>query len=123
MRKYIKLQKKDKEFVLAAFGISEVMLSYALNFDKKRGHSELAKKIRTLALQRGGVLMNELPAFETIHDANGIMRQNFPNGARIEVDKNTGAVKIFDKNEKFIRETKIVTFQQLYVEQEFAAGL
>ena len=123
MKKYIKLQKKDKDFVLSAFNISGVMLSYALNFDKKRGNSELAKKIRTLALQRGGVLMNELPECETIHDANGMMLQAFANGAMMKIDKNSGAFETKDRKGNVVRKGHLVKFDELYVEQEFAAGL
>lgn len=124
MRKYIKLQRIDKDFILKTFKISEVMLSYALNFDKKRGNSELAKKIRTLALQRGGVPVCELPVFETIHDANGMMRQEFLNGAVLVVDKNTGVIVITDKHGRTVRRSEEnSSIERLYIEQEFAARL
>lgn len=37
--------------------------------------NDLAKKIRSLALQRGGIVMVEAPEMDTLHDADGYMRQ------------------------------------------------
>ncbi len=51
-------------------------------------------------LLTGGVVMVVTPEVETIHDANGYMRQYFPNGAMIECNKANGNVDVFYKGQK-----------------------
>lgn len=123
MKKYIKLDEKEKQWIMSAFEISRVMVNYALGFDKKRGNSDLAKRIRQLALQRGGVLVNELPVFETIHNSNGVMRQTFPNGAEIMVDTSAGFVDLHDKKGTLVKALNECSVKQLYELQELAASL
>ena len=71
---------------------------YALTFHAKWGESDLAKKIRRLAMQRGGFVMICAPASEVVHDHEGVMRQYFDNGWMWEGDKKTGALAV--KNAK-----------------------
>ena len=71
---------------------------YALTFHAKWGESDLAKKIRRLAMQRGGFVMICAPASEVVHDHEGMMRQYFDNGWMWEGDTHTGALIV--KNEK-----------------------
>ena len=124
MKKYIKISTKEKEWIMQAFDVSLVMVNHALGFDKKRGNSDLAKRIRKLALHRGGVLMNELPAFETIHNtASGEMIQEFPNGAKLVAELTTGTVKVYDKAGVTRHRIENCTIERLYMEQLFAAGL
>lgn len=87
MKKYIHIQKEDREFIAKAFGISERSVFNAIRFDDRRGCSDLAKKIRKLAMDRGGIMMNELPEIETLHDADDYMRQYLPNDVLIEFGK------------------------------------
>nr|DAJ23425.1 MAG TPA: hypothetical protein [Caudoviricetes sp.]DAN82220.1 MAG TPA: hypothetical protein [Caudoviricetes sp.] len=124
MKKYIKISTKEKEWIMQAFDVSLVMVNHALGFDKKRGNSDLAKRIRKLALHRGGVLMNELPVFETIHNtASGEMVQEFPNGAKLVAELATGTVKVYDKAGVIRHRVENCTIERLYIEQLFAAGL
>lgn len=124
MKKYIKISTKEKEWIMQAFDVSLVMVNHALGFDKKRGNSDLAKRIRKLALHRGGVLMNELPVFETIHNTvAGEMVQPFENGAKIVMVWATGNVKVFDKKGNVCRDVHIRTIDELTEMQLFAAGL
>lgn len=124
MKKYIKISTKEKEWIMQAFDVSLVMVNHALGFDKKRGNSDLAKRIRKLALHRGGVLMNELPVFETIHNtASGEMVQEFPNGAKLVAELATGTVKVYDKAGVLLHRVENCTIERLYMEQLFAAGL
>lgn len=124
MKRYIKLAEEDKKWIERAFGISRVMVNYALGFDPKRGNSDLAKRIRVVAKQRGGLLAyDEIPACETIHDSRGVMRQEFDNGATLMIDKSNGLVWVRDRNGNVVREVKDCSIEQLYVEQEFAAAL
>lgn len=123
MKKYIKINEKEKEWIMSAFGISKAMVNYALSFDKKRGNSDLAKRIRSLALQRGGQLMTELPLFETIHNANGVMLQLFSNGAEIKVDSKEGYVELHDKKGNVVKIQSECSIPQLYEIQVLAATL
>ena len=97
MKKYIDITKAVRQDIKKAFGVTEQMISYALNFDSKNGMSDTAKRIRSYALQKGGVPMVVGKEVETIHDADGYMRQYFPNGAMIELDKNNGSGDIYHK--------------------------
>ena len=124
MKKYIKISEKEKQWIGEAFNVSRVTVNHALHFDEKRGDSDLAKRIRKLALHRGGVLMNELPAFETIHNtAAGEMVQPFENGAKLVMVWTTGNVKVFDKKGNICRDVHIRTIDELTEMQLFAAGL
>ena len=124
MKKYIKISGKEKEWIGTALNVSRSMVDFALFFDAKRGNSDLAKRIRKLALHRGGVLMNELPAFETIHNtASGEMVQEFPNGAKLVAELATGTVKVYDKAGVIRHRVENCTIERLYIEQLFAAGL
>lgn len=99
-KRMIEVTKETWEFLRKAFGVTDVMVWYALNFDPKRGQSDLAKRIRSLALQKGGVLLNVGPEVETIHSADGRMRQYFPHGVLLEADtRNTGLVAVYKKGE------------------------
>ena len=100
------------------------MVDFALHFDAKRGNSDLAKRIRKLALHRGGVLMNELPVFETIHNtAAGEMVQPFENGTKLILVWATGSLKIFNKKGELCRDIHINTIEELTNAQCFAAAL
>ncbi len=70
------------------------MVSYALNFHPVKGQSDLAKKIRSLAVQRGGFELVTAPTSEVVHDADNMMRQHFENGWMWEGDKNTGVLEL-----------------------------
>lgn len=92
MKKYIHITKEDREFIAKAFGITERSVYNAVRFDDKRGNTELAKRIRKLALERGGTVMVEVAEIETWHDTDGHVRQYFPNGVVLDGDKKSGKV-------------------------------
>ena len=95
MKKFIQLSREDRDFIAKAFGITDRMVNKGIYYESD---SELAKKIRTLALQRGGVIMNVVPEVETIHDAGGFMKQRFANGMQLFVSKETGLVTLWEKD-------------------------
>lgn len=64
MKRYIDTTKENREFLMRAFGVTERTLYYALRYDGVRGDSDLAKRIRKAAIERGGVAMVTLPAAE-----------------------------------------------------------
>lgn len=94
MKKVISVTRKDRGFLMKAFGVMSQMVSYALNYNPVQGSSELAKKIRRLAMQRGGFVMICAPASEVVHDHEGVMRQYFDNGWMWEGDKATGTLTV-----------------------------
>ena len=99
-RRVIEVTKETREFLQKAFNVTGTMVWYALNFDEKRGQSDLAKRIRNLALQKGGVVLNIGPEIETIHSADGCMRQYFPHDVLLEADtRGTGLVAVYKKGE------------------------
>jgi len=105
------------------FGVTRKTVANALNYTGDRGQTDLAKRIRVMALENGGRHMVSWPECETIHDASGMMRQIFDNGSKIEVDKHTGDACWFDPKGVKRGEQKNISIQQLYVMQELAASI
>lgn len=54
IKKHIMVDNETRAFIVEAFGCSKVAVWKALTF---RSDSDLCKRIRTLALQRGGLLI------------------------------------------------------------------
>ena len=99
-KRVIEVTKETRDFLQQPFDVTGTMVWYALNFDEKRGQSDLAKRIRNLALQKGGVVLNIGPEIETIHSADGRMRQYFPHDVLLEADTRcTGLVAVYKKGE------------------------
>ena len=99
-KRVIEVTKETRDFLQKAFDVTATMVWYALNFDEKRGQSDLAKRIRSLALQKGGVVLNIGPEVETIHSADGRIRQYFPHDVLLEADtRSTGQVAVYKKGE------------------------
>lgn len=72
----------------------------AIRFDDRRGETELARKVRKLAMERGGIVMVEIPEIETLHDADGYMRQYLPNDVLLEFSREDGGCDVFHKGMK-----------------------
>lgn len=96
MGHYIAVTRENRAFLRKTFKVSQPTIWRALNFADagKETCNPTAVKIRSLALQRGGILMASSPWLETMHDADNCMRQYLPNGVMIEFDKNTGGAEI-----------------------------
>ena len=120
IRKQIEVTKEVREEIKAAFKCSNMAVWRALSFTLD---TPLSLRIRKFAKQKGGVLLLLTPAMETIHDADGVMRQYFENGAVVEADKNTGTVQVFDKDGKVRHEVKHCMVEQLSDIQTIAAKL
>lgn len=100
MKKYIHVTKDVRLKLMAIFGVGDRVVWNALNFDNERGMSDKAKRIRECAMKNGGLVINELPEMETLHDADGYIRQYFPNGAMLECNKKDGHVSLLYKGRK-----------------------
>ncbi len=100
MEKFITASKETRELIIKAFrGISRQTLWRALHFEDMAKGTDTERRIRKMALNCGGVVMVVTPEMETMHDADGYMRQYFPNGAMIEADKSTGIVTVMLRGE------------------------
>lgn len=90
MKRYIHIQKADREFILNLFKVTGRTVDNALRFDAERGNTDLARKIRKVAMEHGGIVMVVSPEAETLFDADGYMCQYLPNGVLLEFEKEAG---------------------------------
>lgn len=124
MEKFITATKETREMITKAFrGISRQTLWRALHFEDIEKGTETERKIRKMALNRGGVVMVVSPEMETVHDADGFMRQYFPNGAMLEADKATGLVKVYDRSGNVMLTAEHVRISKLLEIQRYAKSL
>ncbi len=107
MKKRIDTTKEMRQKAMKVFHVTEQTVFNAICFDSKRGNTDTAKRIRSFILQNGGIVMVEQPEVETIHDAEGMMRQYFPNGAMIEVNKITGDLTSYYKGAEMIKKENV----------------
>lgn len=120
----IEVAKAVRELIMKAFGVSNQTVTNALNYSGgTRSESDLAKRIRKMAMQNGGRRMAYWPECETIHDeGKGLMVQTFANGAVLTIDKHTGDAKV-----EYLGKTRMsykdISVKQLYVLQEYAAAI
>ena len=99
MKKYIHIQKEDRKFIAKAFGITERTIFNAIHFEDMNEGNDLAKKIRSVALQRGGIVMVEAPEMETLHDADGYMRQ-YLGEVLLEFSKTEPVCDVYQRGKK-----------------------
>ena len=121
MKRVITVTRSQREFLAKAFGVTKEMVSYALNFHPVKGQSDLAKKIRSLAVQRGGFELVTAPASEVVYDADNMMRQHFENGWWWEADKRTGLLVVLDEKgnlKKSIENAKVADIDAVQREIE-----
>lgn len=102
-RKFVAITKEMREKLVKIFRCTERSIWNALNYDAERGHTEQARKIRKAAYEMGGVEMLVAPEIETMHDADGYMRQYLPNGSMLELSKQDGSCTIYYKGEPMHR--------------------
>jgi hypothetical protein len=123
--RYIDVTEEAKVRLTRVFGCTPTMVYLALTYRKD---TELARKIRHTALRdHGGKPMCHCPECETLHnvteDNRHLMVQNFDNGARLEIDKQTGAAVVYNRNGAVIGRRQIVKFPELAELQLFAESL
>ena len=122
MKKYIHITKEDRMFIMRALGVTERTVFNAIRFDSKRGDTELARKIRKLAMERGGIVMVEIPEIECLFDADGYMRQYLPNNTILEFSFENGGCDVFHKGEK-VRHYENVVVSNIKNIQNWALAL
>lgn len=122
MKRYIHIKKEDREFIMKAFKITQRAVFNAIHFEDLNKGNDLAKKIRTLALERGGIVMVEAPEGELFHDSDNYMREYLPGYVLIELSKTDGSGVVFKKGER-MRSYKNVSLTDIPGIQAYAAGL
>ena len=115
--------KADREFLIKAFGVTGKTVQNALRFDGERGNTDLAKRIRKAAMDRGGIVMVEIPEVETLHDSDGYMRQYFPNGVLVEFSKMADAGCDVLLGGEVVRHYDRVMLSDIPAIQKYAEGL
>ena len=118
MKKYIHVKKEDLEFIAKVFGITPRMVFNAVHFESD---SELVRKVRMLAMDRGGIVMVEAPEAETLFDADGYMRQYLPGGVLLEFKYSDNSCTVFVKGEERRRFDDVHVSDIPYI-QEFAGN-
>ena len=94
MRKQILTDNETKTFLMKVFGCSRQAVWQALNFKRD---SDQARRIRQLALKRGGKLTDGyVPDCKTTHEeVEKTMTQTFGPRVKLVVDKETGDVSVY----------------------------
>lgn len=123
MKRFIHIQKSDREFIMSAFGVKARTVQNALRYDEVRGNTEMAKCIRKLAMERGGIVMNESVEVETLHDADGYIRQYMPNGVMLEISKKADATCDVFQHGDLVRHYDNVTLGTIGGIQDWAMTL
>ncbi|WP_052045732.1 hypothetical protein [Prevotella disiens] len=122
MKKYIHIQKADREFIAKLFGITERTIFNAIHFEDMSEGNELAKKIRKVALERGGIVMVEAPETEVLHDADGYMRYYIAGGILLEFSKKEPICDVYQRGKK-VRHFDNVMTSDIQGIQDWAATL
>lgn len=108
---------------MASLKVTERMVYYALRFEGERGNTDLARKIRRLAMERGGIIMVVTPEVETLHDSDEYMRQYFPNGVELEFAKKGDASCDVLYKGKVVRHYDNVMVRDIPAIQKYASEL
>lgn len=122
MKRYIHVTKEVRESLKNVFKVCDKTIFNALTFCKTRD-SDIAKRIRRLAIEKGGIIMvDNICEDQMLHDHDGYMRQYFPNGALLEINKTTGEAVVWHKGEKAHRRN-LGIINEIYNLQDFARAL
>lgn len=123
MGKQILTDKETKHFLMKAFGCTKQAVWQALNFKRD---SDQARKIRQLALKRGGKLINGyVPECDTTHEeADRTMSQTFGPRVKLVVDKETGDVSVYVDGQlkESYKDMTVPGLMQLQYETELMAA-
>lgn len=122
---YIKVSNETRAKLARLFQVEEKTVYLALTY---RRNSPSARKIRYMAVHEyGGKPMAHCPECETLHNitAGGrpMMVQNFDNGARLEVDKQTGEAVVYNRRGAALQSKVITNIPELSEMQLYAEAL
>lgn len=108
MKKYIHIQKEDREFIARLFKVSKRTVYNAIHFEDMNEGNDLAKKIRKVALERRGIVMIAAPEWEVLHDADGYMRY-YLGDILLEFSKREPVCDVFKRGEKVSHYDHVLT--------------
>lgn len=122
---YIDVTEETIAKLAKVFNCTPKMVYLSLTYGKD---TELARKIRYTAVsQYGGTAMHHCPVCHTMHniteDERELMVQHFDNGVKLEVDKGTGDVVLFDRQGAELERWENVRMSKLSEIQLYAATL
>lgn len=119
--KRIIVSRDTRTFIMDAYKCKEKAVWAALNFHTD---SPLARRIRSLALQRGGVLIDgNSPKAEPVYDtANRIMTQSFSDEISIMANFTNGIVRLFNGN-AIVEELNNISLEEFMQLQQRARRL
>lgn len=122
---YIKVSNEARAKLARLFNVEEKTVYLALTY---RRDSDKARKIRYAAVRDyGGVAMCHCPECETLHEIREgerqLMVQNFDNGIKLEIDKQTGAAVMYDRRGAVVCRRHIEKFPELSELQLYAESL
>ncbi len=124
-KRYIDVTEEAKAKLAKALKCTAHFVYLALTYRK---NSDLARKLRHTALKEyGGVTMRHCPECETLHniteDGRRLMVQNFDNGVKLEIDKETGAAVVYDRKGALLSTRRIEGIPELTELQKYAESL
>ena len=99
MKKYIHIKKADREFIAKTLKITKRTVFNGTHFNDMSDGNDLAKKVRKMALERGGIVMVEAPEWEVLHDADDYMRYDLGD-ILLEFSKKEPVCDVYKKGEK-----------------------
>lgn len=122
---YIKVSNEVRAKLARLFKVEEKTVYLALTY---RRDSDTARKIRFTAVHNfGGVAMCHCPECETLHEiregGRQLMVQNFNNGVKLEINKQTGAAVVYDRRGAVVNTRQIEKFPELTEIQLYAESL
>lgn len=121
MDKQIVVNNEGRQFLMKAFGCTRAMVWKALTF---KSDSDMARKIRHLALQRGGELVGVPEGETTYEEVEGTMTQRF--GGRVKLvytmATNMYAVYVDDIVERTGDAGDVINFMKVQQEVELLAA-
>lgn len=122
---YIDVTEETKAKLARVFNCTPKFVYMSLTYQRD---TELARKIRYTAVnQYGGTAMHHCPVCETWHDVTedgrDLMVQRFDNGVKLEADKGTGDVVLFDRQGAELGRWENVLVSKLSEIQLYAATL
>lgn len=125
MKKFISVNKETMAKLMKTFKVNgkcigERCVKNALAY---RSTNDLARKIRFMAFQNGGVTYCVSKEFETWFDSDNSMHQGFPNGAEICIDKETGEGVIYNPKGGVVKRYPTVLVTVIPEMQRIAAAL
>ena len=120
MERKIEVGTEIRRKICKMFGVTSKTVSNALTYAGTRGESDTAKRIRKVALENGGRRMVYCPECETLFDSEGNLRQTFPNGAVLLLDKRSGTGIVTFNGKEIVKYGRVMMSELEDIQKEAA---